>query len=186
MSLIEEALRRIQDPLLAKHESGAQAPPKPAPRAEPAPAAHSWPTTPLPSLPPIPAAMNPLLAVSFSVLALTAVIVLGGTFWIGHHMVMRPTPIFISEPAERSQPRERPAAALAQPVTLAPAVTPAAGDGFTLSGIVEGMGEPYAVINGLIVGAGERVGDATVLDVANGVVKLRRENGREIVLSVPR
>ena len=186
MSLIEEALRRIQDPILTKHDAAAQAPPKPAPKSEPAPAAHSWTTSPPLSLPSAPSMANPLLAVSFSVLALTAVIVLGGTFWIGHQMVMRPTPIVINEPAERSQPRERPAAPLVQSVTPAPAVTPASGDGFTLSGIVEGMGESYAVINGLIVGAGERVGDATVLDVANGVVKLRRENGRELVLSVPR
>ena len=141
MSLIEEALRRIQDPLLAKHASAAQAPPKAAPAAAPPPVAHSWPTTLPPSLPQVPSAVNPLLAVSFSVLALTAVIALGGTFWIGHQMVMRPTPIVINEPAERSQPRERPAAPLVQSVTPAPAVTPASGDGFTLSGIVEGMGE---------------------------------------------
>ena len=195
MSLIEEALRRIQDPILTKHASGVQAPPRPTPASEPPPIAHSWPTTPpFPALPASPPSVNPLLAVSFSVLALTSVIVIGGAFWIGHQMVMRPTPIVITEPLKpRAQvipaapePPQQPET-LARVLSVLPAPAPkAAAANLVISGIVEGMGESYAVINGLIVGAGERVGDATVLEVANGAVKLRRKNGEDVVLSVPR
>ena len=196
MSLIEEALRRIQDPILTKHVSGVQAPPRSTPASEPPPIAHSWPTTPpFPALPASPPSVNPLLAVSFSVLALTSVIVIGGAFWIGHQMVMRPTPIVITEP---SKPTARAIPAAPNPpqqpekfapvlsVSPAAAAAKAAAADLVISGIVEGMGESYAVINGLIVGAGERVGDATVLEVANGAVKLRRKNGEDVVLSVPR
>ena len=181
MSLIEEALRRIQDPLLTKHESGVQAPPKPAP------AAHSWPTTPpLPLPPAAPPVVNPLLAVSFSVLALTAVIVIGGAFWIGHRVVMQPTPVVISEPPDRPKPSERRAAPVVQPVAPTPETPAVSGNGLTLSGIVEGMGESYAVINGLIVGVGEQVDGATLLEIASGTVRLRRADDSEVVLNVPR
>ena len=186
MSLIEEALRRIQDPLLTKHAAHASAPPEL--KTEPPPAVHSWQTTPSPfPLPPAATpSVNPLLAVSFSVLALTAVIVIGGAFWIGHRVVMQPTPVVISEPPDRPKPSERRAAPVVQPVAPTPETPAVSGNGLTLSGIVEGMGESYAVINGLIVGVGEQVDGATLLEIASGTVRLRRENGREIVLSVPR
>ena len=188
MSLIEEALRRIQDPLLTKHGASASAPLVVAPKTEPPPAVHSWQTTPSPFPRPPAAApsVNPLLAVSFSVLALTAVIVIGGAFWIGHRVVMQPTQVVISEPPDRPKPSERRAAPVVQPVAPTPETPAVPGNGLTLSGIVEGMGESYAVINGLIVGVGEQVGGATLLEIASGTVRLRRADGSEVVLNVPR
>ncbi|MDP3767804.1 MAG: hypothetical protein Q8S13_07300 [Dehalococcoidia bacterium] len=55
-----------------------------------------------------------------------------------------------------------------------------------LSGVVEGMGEAYAVINGVIVGLGERVGDYTLVSVANGAATVRAADGSDTVLRVPR
>ena len=57
---------------------------------------------------------------------------------------------------------------------------------FNLTGIVEGLGEPYAVINGSIVAEGETVGNATLLDIGEGTVKLRLANGKDAVLRVSR
>jgi hypothetical protein len=42
------------------------------------------------------------------------------------------------------------------------------------------------VINGMIVGVGERLGDATLLEIADGSVKLRRADGKETVLRLSR
>jgi hypothetical protein len=46
------------------------------------------------------------------------------------------------------------------------------------------LGEPYAVINGMIVGVGEHVEGATLLEIANGEVRLRHGNGEETTLRV--
>jgi len=55
-----------------------------------------------------------------------------------------------------------------------------------LSGVVEGLGEPYAVIDGMIVGVGEQVNGATLDGITNGTVTLRRSDGSVLTLSVRR
>jgi hypothetical protein len=51
---------------------------------------------------------------------------------------------------------------------------------------VEGEGESYAVINGAIVAVGDRLGEFTLIDITNGAARLRRADGAETVLRVPR
>jgi hypothetical protein len=59
-------------------------------------------------------------------------------------------------------------------------------DQVVISGIVEGEGQSYAVINGAIVAVGERIGEFTLEEIANGAARLRRTDGSEVVLRVPR
>lgn len=200
MSIIEEALRRVQDPLgkspgvpapAASPRPSAATPQQPQ-TPEPAPRAHSWqPDAPAPAA----GSQNgPLLAVVGAVLVLTAVLVMGGAFWMGRMLhttsgagappaAIAAAPNAVAEPPAQAapeavirspRPRPAPKAATEDPTSL------------VLSGIVEGLGEPYAVINGLIVAAGERVGNTTLEKIENGSVLLRRDDSREIVLRVPR
>jgi hypothetical protein len=52
---------------------------------------------------------------------------------------------------------------------------------FALNGVVEGVGEPFAIINGVVVHLGETIEDATLIAVDASVAKLRRKN-KELVL----
>ena len=70
---------------------------------------------------------------------------------------------------------------IAQDAQTAPA-TPM----FVLSGVVEGAGEPYAVINGTILGVGEKIADATLIEISDGAVRLRQADGRDTVLRAAR
>ena len=180
MSLIEEALRRLKDPLIPTEPKGTQASP-PTPASETTPA-HSWSTTASPSATPMPAkqATNVLVVTAVAVLALSALLVGGGIWWLKRTLAERPV-------AKRPSLTAAPAST---PSGRAPAVRASQADApqeeFTLNGTVEGLGEPYAVINGTVVGIGERIGEATVLAIANGVVKVRRADGSEFTLNVPR
>ena len=190
MSLIEEALRRVQDPLLQKSATAApQAPPK-KPAATPEPPAHPWPMGsqfPSPAAPPV----NPLLAVTLTVLALTVLVVVGGALWMGRAIGTAPVPAQPAPAVPAESRAESPGLTLqaeapkSQPLIAMPWAKGTEPE-FTLSGVVEGPGESYAVINDLIVGIGEPVGNATLVRIAEGAVTLRRENGSEIVLRVPR
>ena len=53
-----------------------------------------------------------------------------------------------------------------------------------LNGVAEGVGEPYAVINGSILGVGDRIGNFTLMEIANGAARLQETNGNETVLRV--
>ena len=164
MSLIEEALRKIKDPLLPQ--------PPPDIPASPSPPAHSWMTeAPAQGLSPATRRLNPLLAVAAAIAALTAVLTFWGAFWMGRAIGRSPA---ASAPAS-------PAAASSAPE---PALTPRPVP--ELHGVVEGVGEPYAVINGAIVGVGDRIEDLTVRRVEDGTVTLRRDDGEELVLRVKR
>ena len=202
MSLIEEALRRAQDPTVPK---AVPAPtPQPASKETPAtPPLHPWPiTTPAGATPATqaPPMARSLLAVSLAVLGISAVLLVAGMRWLwgarqsgrtttGAHRAWTPAP----SPAVQRPPAP-PAAVVTPPSTnLTPRVnakeSPAGGgkkDELVLNGVVEGLGEPYAMINGAIVGVGEQVGDATLLEIAHGAVKLRRSDGKDVVLRVPR
>ena len=196
MSLIEEALRRVQDPLLPAPGATAPSPKKQA--AAPTPNAakvHSWASAP-PAAPgrhaASPRPVNVLVTVALAVLALTVALIAGGAFWLGRTLNGAPA----------SHPRAGVAANAAQPrgatpwhfgsktaashtADTEPATPEPAKEELVLSGIVEGLGEPYAVINGIIVGVGERVGELTLLEIAKGSVRLRRPDGSETVLRLP-
>ena len=202
MSLIEEALRRLQDPLL----QGQQSTPPKSVKTQPADTApaHPWPTTPpLPGSPPpsLPQASNSLIPVAGAVLALTALLSIGGAFWAGRtlgtsrsFLPAKPAQLIRSSQTSEATPpgvKSLPETQSTQPPSLAlpwaKDHTPSnPQDQFILSGVVEGLGEPYAVINGVIVGVGEQVDGSTLLEVVNGVVKLRRPDGSETILRVPK
>ena len=189
MSLIDAALRRMKDPIIPADPKTAHAPPKT--KAEEAAPAHSWPiTTPPSSTTPIPATQtNALVVVAATILILTGILVVGGVFWTRQVLSQRTSrggprasASATDSPASPSQPNAAPGINTRQGAIAKESQR----DGLALSGIVEGGGEPYAVINGTIVGIGEQVGDATLLEIANGSVTLRRADGRELTLSVPR
>ena len=189
MSLIEEALRRMKDPIVPADPKTAQPPPKT--KAEEAAPAHSWPiTTPASPTTPIPATQtNALVVVAAAILILTGILAVRGVFWTKQALSQRTSRVspHVSTsatdwPASPSTPNTAAGIKSRQDATA----TGSQQDGLTLSGIVEGSGESYAVINGAIVGVGEQVGGATLLEIANGSVTLRRADGRELVLSVRR
>lgn len=194
MSLIEEALRRIKDPVISA-SAKTESPPTTKP-TEPPPIAHSWPvgtpTRPLASSQHTPAAL--VLAASL-ICGLALLLLLGGVSWLkGSFQRIASTQRALAPPAI---PVAAPAAALPvvslQPVSELPhavAATahamPSADGGFVLSGVVEGLGTPYAVINGMVLAVGEQIEGATVMRIADGTVRLRRGDGTEAVLRVPR
>ena len=197
MSLIEQALRRVQDPMVAHPPAAPPVSPPPA-AAQPAQdaPAHSWPTTPqagAPSASPPPLRVNTLMAIALGLFALSAVLVIGGAFWMGR-VVGRPapsgpepTPLLSAAPAPVAAPFPKPRPFKEIPRLSIPWVKSAPAQGqYVLNGLIEGTGEPYAVINGMIFGVGERVGSATVVEIANGTVKLLQANGKETALRVPR
>ena len=57
---------------------------------------------------------------------------------------------------------------------------------YQLTGVVVGVGEPYAVISGQIVAKGDAIGQATVIEIAESGVSLQLPDKTEIVLKVPR
>jgi len=181
MSLIEEALRRIQDPLLpAKPQASKPAPQaqpaKKRPRqAEPSPV-HPWPTaaaeppaahTPVPTSYVVPATASAIVGAA-------VLFLIGGMLWLTG--VRRDAP-------------PQPASPIHTHTIAAPTPAPTASQhdqNLIFTGTVEGEGEPYAVINGAVVAIGEQIGEATLLEITKGVVKLRHRDGREILLQVPR
>ena len=180
MSLIEEALRRVKDPLVPPATTAK--PPQKAASAQAPATAHSWPTTPSPA-PSQPAAAAPaalLTMVTIAILGLTAALIFGGAIWMWRTLNGNARVDSAAEPAlNTTVPR-------AQPASATPAVSTNSPPEFNLTGIVEGSGEPYAVINGSIVATGETVGTATLLDIGQGTVTLRLANGKEAVLRVSR
>ncbi|MBI3331119.1 MAG: hypothetical protein HYZ96_03295 [Candidatus Omnitrophica bacterium] len=196
MSLIEEALRRVHDPLIAPRPAAPPvSPPAATPPTQAAPA-HPWPTMPpadISSPSPAPRRVTTSLAVALALCVLSAVLVIGGAFWMGQ-VVGRPTPaapepkpLTPAGPAPTAAPFPKPAPLQEIPRLSIPGVKKASPqEQYVLSGVVEGDGEPYAVINGMIFGVGERVGNATVMEIANGAVKLLQSNGKELILRVPR
>lgn len=199
MSLIEEALRRLREPLL--NLPATEAPPPTPTRSQEPVSAHPWPVTPPApysgSRVPSRMTISPLVLIALAVLALTVGLLAGGAVWL-RHSVTSPRPPARPE-ASNAKASVLTATAAPEPATPADpldgSLTVPAAEGLTaqhppepfiLTGVVEGTGEPYAMINGMIVAVGERVGDATLLEIANGKVRLRQANGEEYVLRVTR
>lgn len=184
MSLIDEALRRVKEPLLpgtASPSSGSTTTPTPSPKIE---TAHSWTTTPAATMPhrggPSHAPSTRIVtAMAIAVLMFTVVLVLGGISWLrGTMQPSQPIPAADGHAVSRS-PTE---AALIAP----PGLTAQAPSELVLSGVVEGLGEPYAVINGAVVGVGEDIAGLELTGIREGTVTLKRSNGQELTLQVTR
>lgn len=106
----------------------------------------------------------------------------GGALWTHRLMVsaqrdVRPVP-GIEPPATRLAQ----VPALEIPDIMTSAQSPQSGPGFQLNGIVEGVGEPFAIINGHITRLGETIGGAILLTVDEGSATLRLEDNEELVL----
>ena len=214
MSLIEEALRRVQNqakgaptPAPARPEapqklSGVQIPP--APPAPAAPAAHSWTVaepatrderadvTPLPPFRPVAAPSNALTASAVAVLILTSALVLGAAYWLGQvassrkHPAPAPVPTEVSRPVHPAAPQPQPEPAPA-PLALPLIKGPkAVRVPLSLSGVAIGRGEAYVVINGTILTIGERIEGATLTDIKENVAVLEYPDGDTLTLRVPR
>ena len=191
MSLIEEALRRVKDPLVHPAATKAEKPRTAAP-SQARPTAHSWSTTPAPS-PSQPAAaspITPLALATLAVLGLTVALLVGGAAWIWRTFKGR-APVATTPMSPGVAPEPATAAMSETTTPSKPAVpsrsaTAATDPEFHLTGVVEGSGDPYAVINGSIVGVGETVGTATLLGIAEGIVTLRLADGKDTVLRVER
>lgn len=182
MSLIEEALRRVQQ------SSTSQQPPK-SKIQESMPVAHSWPTVPPVTPFPPTAQQRPVehpssvAMIGLMVLGGLAVALLWGRWWVGHPIArMAPT---ASRGVQKAVSRVVISRSPQPPI--ATEVTPANGSesNMILSGVVVGIGAPYAVINGQIVGIGERVGEATLLEITQNSVTLQATDGTTRVLKVP-
>ena len=203
MSLIEEALRRVQDPLRAfeqKTSPSSSAPPATTPTQSPS--VHSWPTTsPIATPSPTPSThpSNVVVFVALAVLFFTAVLIVGGAVWMtrtfgekssagmGSPPVSAPTsgaPSASPSMLDRREPTQGQRNQMLS--TESPTPTNRHNNTFMLSGVVEGVGEPYAVINGTIVGVGDTISGATLLEIDKGSVTLRDPNGNTTVLRVPR
>lgn len=211
MSLIEEALRRVRDPLLPVEPP--QAPAAHAPNqlgVKQHSAAAVWQAQDVSSSATAssPLAAHSLIVVAVTVVAFTGALIAGGAFWMGQRLDGRsqatpsqvgaqtePVHVTATEDAavsdEDSAASSGDAGAVTSPLAVAVAVTPAATSlsaphNLVLNGVVEGSGEPYAVINGSIVGLGDTVEGSTLSEIANGSAKLRRADGAEVVLRVSR
>ena len=194
MSLIEEALRRLKEPLISTPETpptSKKAAPQQSAQQDAAPA-HSWSTaSPATAVPPPPQPMtHALVAVAIAVLALTVVLIVGGTLWMKRTMgtaqprTAEPSPAISPSPTLPTQGTQ-PLELTSQPPKTRAGTSPSNQNDLVLSGVVEGLGEPYAVINSMIVRVGEQINDATLISVMNGVVTLRRTDGTDVTLRVP-
>ena len=91
-------------------------------------------------------------------------------------MSPRPPATMTPAPADSSTPSSVQVVTASTPQPAAPS--------FTLNGVVEGVGEPFAIINGSIVHLGERVNGATLVEVRGNRARLRRENSSEELVLV--
>ena len=195
MSLIEEALRRVQDPVLTQEPAVSTIPPSAtaapaAPSVAPAGVHSPTPRHDLGSSKPSAQPESFPLPVSVAAGAMLIVaLMLAAGFWIRHALQERdPSRVAPRQPLGAPQPSAPRAAApqRSQPKTPKPLQKRSSGEALVVSGIVEGLGQSYAVINDKIVGVGESVEGSTLLTIANGAVTLRRPDGSELTLRVGR
>ena len=210
MSLIEEALRRVQGfPSQKSTASTAtatavQATPAKAHEPPPAPVpVHSWSTTVatpgVSSSSALPSHKGPttqiLMGVVVTILALTTLFLGGSALWmgrvLGHRQIASGSTDRAQAISAERQILERAQSSLAVQKSAADSATASSpsdesSQKWVVSGIVEGSGEPYALINGAVVGIGDRIGNATLLSISKGTVRLRHDNGLEQTLRVSR
>ena len=157
MSLIEEALRRVQT---------LPPPPVEQPRME---QREPPPRTPeVRAAPPTPTSQMPWLGV---VIGSAGALILGWVVWT-MVVLVRPTDVTVTHPAPAPSPR--------RPLMILPGKPH-----LELSGIIGGPGQPMAIINGRLLAPGEIIDGATLLDVTDDAARLRWRD-EEIVLQLSR
>ena len=184
MSLIEEALRRMHDPVITTTEQKSPAPP-PAkrPRTIPPEPVHSWPTTA--SAGQAVRTNRLLIGMAAAVLVLGTALLAIGVWWQRQqHRESRPS--VPSLPAEAVTTNRSVRNASKKSIKSQPTPKASTEESLIISGVVEGLGEPYAVINGAIVAIGEAIGEFTLVKIADGSVTLRRTDGSERILRLSR
>lgn len=183
MSLIEEALRRVQGPASPEIEKAPSSQPagsqqKTASTPSAAAPAHSWPTAE-PDAPKSKPRKETVRTFNPNWISFLVIAVLLGSAgsWFAQLAARKPAPL-------------QPAAAPMAHSTLAPAQAPkkipSANSAFVLSGVVIGEGESFAVIDGKILAVGETVEGAVIQEITANRVKLKLANGSEKILQVPR
>jgi len=186
MSLIEQALRQAQTAISrppAQSSIGVTEPlTTPATGGDPAIVVPShWQN------------LLPAVGVGLVVMGLSAWVML--TFRVGlsimpasrTQVVIRPASSPASPPALATLAAEpKPVAQPRMPVQILELAQPESqAPPFSLNGIVEGVGEPFAIINGTIVRLGESIEGATLTEVAQGKATLRW-NDQNVVLRTSR
>jgi len=176
MSIIEEALRRLQGS--TPHASAPTVERPPSAQPEP-PRAHSWTVRPaarqsMTQAPKRVAWLLPILSLAL----------LGGAVAWFVRVQYRTEPPASSPLADRALNPAHLSAGVPPSIVQGIAPSKQSDEPFVLHGIVEGGGQPYAVINGAIVGVGETVEGALLLTIAGGAVTMRLANGKEIRLSL--
>lgn len=187
MSLIEEALRRLQDPVITTTEQKSPAPqPTQRPRMIPPEPAHSWSATPSSNPSRAPRANRLLIGMAAAVLVLGTALCAVGISWSRqqrHASNLSPAAL----PAESVRTNRPAPLAPRESGKNRPITAPGPDEqSLIISGVVEGLGEPYVVINGAIVGIGESVGEFTLVAIGSGSVTLRRADGSEKILRLSR
>ena len=185
MSLIDDALRRVQDPLAAKELPATlpQAPqPTPhAPQKKERPA-HSWPLT---SAAKKPAEKPTEKQPGTRFLTLAVILLVGGAAfsWVTNRVWVKPTPW----PKNSAKQQQKPNIKAGQTPFPEPEEAVNPEKMYQLTGVVVGAGgEPYAMVSGRIVAKGDTIGQATVSEIAENAVTLQLPDKTKIVLKVPR
>ena len=192
MSLIEEALRRLEPPSKTEEELAPAAissaasqtavsvpvEPPPQPRSD----AHSWSTA---SPAAEPAAAKPALSLSTSqaiLITAVAAFLIGG-WWMGQS---KPAPVLVTPAAsaQHRHPAAQKPAPMIRPAANPSVAAPRSQGELQLSGIVVGGRTAYAVINGSIFTVGDSVGDSTLTGVTRESATLHRTDGTEVVLRI--
>lgn len=197
MSLIEEALRRAQQPS-SKAEPIVTTTPEaiaePTPLTSSSTLPHRW------SRPAQPRLVNATWWIGLAIGG-TAVIML--MLW-GYSLLLRwqlakdavpevtPPPRVVRvtsrpEPVQPTviQPPSSAKAALSPPAVTTPAPAKRKRPDLMLNGIVEGRGEPVAIINGMILRIGDSIAGATLLEIWGEEARLRWRN-EELILTTTR
>ena len=196
MSLIEEALRRLgETPPTAAPEAPPRRWKEPAPAS---PTVHAPAAEPAPTFPP-PAARAPMVTIGpwlgfwatiGGSVTLLVVGLLLGTLWN-------------ARPSSHTRPHASPASSVAsvavsqvtaamktplvleQPHALNRTATKPTLPRLELNGVVEGVGEPFVIINGQTVRLGETIEGATLVDVRDGVARFQWRD-KELALRTAR
>ncbi len=185
MSLIEEALRRVQDigpPARAPKPPEAQPPSPPTPPSQPSPV----PATSSSGPAPLPSAQMTAFAVKWIGASAVLAVVVGTGLWTYRVMItVKPTTVTLPHQSQADS-----ATALASTTAFAastrslPPLEPKPPT-LKLSGIVRGAGEPFAIINDHIIQVGDSVEGATLVAVKEDAATLRWLD-KELVLRTAR
>ena len=195
MSLIDEALRKVRDPLAPKAPAGKPEPASTSQAAAGSPLVHSW-SAETPTAAAMVAAPAQKNSAAFSLVTgaigvLSAALLIGGGLWLGRnwHGAKSVAPAAAPAPAPVVVPPEPAAPAPAPPIVeFEPAEPPPPPPEtkLSLTGLAEGPGASYAMINGSIVEIGDQVAEFTLIEISKGSVRLRKRDGSETILRVPR